>query len=61
MMKENCPHCKVHRGHKAGCPALLTKEERESLAQVSEDIENRQAEALGYDRYSIENYRKFLR
>ena len=19
-MRENCPHCKVHHGHRAGCP-----------------------------------------
>src|SRR5216684_1645432 len=53
---ENCPHCKVHRGHKAGCPALLTSEEREQLAKVKGDIDAHRAEL-----YSIENYRKFLR
>lgn len=41
-MQENCPHCKVHRGHKAGCP-----------------MEN--GPAADPERYSLENYRKFLR
>ena len=55
-LKENCPHCKVHRGHKAGCPALLTDAERASLANVVQEIGQKID-----DRYSLENYRKFLR
>ena len=42
-LTENCPHCKIHRGHKANCPLGAT--------EIAPDPE----------RYSIENYHKFLR
>lgn len=51
-MTENCPSCKVHRGHKAGCPLdmpVLTS----PLGGVHPAIDPEQ--------YSIERYRELLR
>ena len=47
-MRENCPECKVHRGHKAGC-SMQTGSAKPKTATVDPA------------RYSLENYRKFLR
>src|SRR5271166_304788 len=55
-VKENCPHCKVHRGHKAGCPALA-----EEIANTTKGIFKDQPRAADPEKYSVENYRKFLR
>lgn len=46
-LTENCPHCKIHRGHKANCPLARYK-----LPWVPGEAE--------VD-YSIERYREFLR
>jgi hypothetical protein len=54
-MKENCPHCKVHHGHRAKCPvqlfALRTPDERRQAARkiikalLDAGWENAEAEA----------------
>jgi DNA modification methylase len=56
-MKENCPHCKVHRGHKAGCP--LENPSPAGIADTSND--SGRVSPTAENPYSIENYRKFLR
>jgi hypothetical protein len=35
-MKENCPHCKVHHGHRAGCP--FAKMRPEVLATMQTEL-----------------------
>jgi SNF2 family DNA or RNA helicase len=31
-MKENCPHCKVHHGHRAGCPLADVQSKRTDIS-----------------------------
>ena len=70
-MKENCPECKVHHGHKAGCSLAAngTQHRQAKLKRVAEaDLafdaaKQNLADALkdgGYPDYSLEAYHRFL-
>jgi DNA modification methylase len=51
-MVENCPSCKVHRGHRAGCPL-----DAPVLTQTPGAIQTH----IDPERYSLARYRDFLR
>jgi hypothetical protein len=50
-MKENCPVCKVHRGHKAGCSELAREVNAPTKSRPSVDPAN----------YTLAKYREFLK
>lgn len=52
-MTENCPSCKVHRGHKAGCPL--------DMPVLTMPIGGVREHPVDPEQYSIERYREFLR
>lgn len=54
MMKENCPECKVHRGHKAGC-SLENLGPSATMVRAALDEEGIR------DQYSLAKYREFLK
>lgn len=56
-LMENCPECKIHRGHRATC-SIGRGEESEKYI---ENALNLQCDIADPDRYSLENYHKFLR
>lgn len=67
LMKENCPECKVHHGHKAGCSlaAGSTQHRQAKLKRVAKDIVFDKARSGLEDApwegdYSLEAYHRFL-
>jgi len=58
MMKENCPECKVHRGHKAGC----SLEGKPRIFPTDEEFDESLKHPLPVvNPYSLAKYREFLR